>query len=255
MLYVDQFVYTNRLRSSTHPLERFFFAFFTMLLGLAVNKPHVHAVIILLMLGLLFFKARIPGFVIFKMLSVPFAFLLVGTGTIALTFGPEDVDMLRLFQIAGYQVGFTTTGLWLAGLIFLKSLSSVTCLYFLSFTTPMTELIYVLKLLRLPRVVIELMVIIYRFVFIFIESAFSIYTAQSARWGYASYRRTMYSLGVLLANIWGKAYLRAQRLFSSLLSRGYTGGLNFIEPPYSYSLRNILAIILLDAALLILAMY
>jgi len=254
MLYVEQFVYSNRLRSS-HPLERLALVSITMSICLAAQKPGVHLAVLALMLGLLVVKARIPGYVVAKLMLVPLAFLLVGVVSIALSAGRDYTGMVFAFKITDYYLGVTAPGLNLAGMTMLRSLSCVSCLYFLALTTPLTELIYVLRLLRLPGVIIELMVLVYRFAFLFIECAFRIYTAQSSRWGYCSYKRSIYSLGTLFANIWAKAFIRARRLFTSLLSRGYEEELNFINPVYNLSLLNISFIVFVSTCLVIMAWF
>ncbi|MCR4442787.1 MAG: cobalt ECF transporter T component CbiQ [Peptococcaceae bacterium] len=254
MFPTEQYAYAGKLRG-VHPLEKFSFAVVTMTLGLAVNRPEIYVIITVLMLGVLVGKAGIPGAVVLKMLLVPLAFLLPGAAAVSLSVGPAEGETLWQFSVAGCKVGFTAAGLSLAGHTVLKSLGSVSCLYFLAFTTPVTELVYVLKLLRFPGIIVELVVLIYRFIFIFMESAWQLYVAQSARWGYSSFRRSLASMGVLLANIWAKAFLRAGRVLTGLNSRCYDGKLGFIDAPYVFSLRNIIFIVLLEGVLLLLARY
>ena len=62
--------------------------------------------------------------------------------------------------------------------IFCTAFGAVSCLYFLSLSTPMTDLIAVLERLHCPSLFIELMLLIYRFLFVLAELASSISTAQ-----------------------------------------------------------------------------
>ncbi|MBT9141346.1 MAG: Cobalt transport protein CbiQ [Dehalococcoidia bacterium] len=251
MLYVDQYVYTNKILN-THPLEKFGFALLTMLICLLAERPAVHLATIVIMLGILVYIAGIPCSVVLKLLSLPLGFLLVGVITLALTVSGDPAEMLAIVKLGPYGVGVTERSLELAMSTLLRALSSVSSLYFLALTTPMTDLIYVLGVLRIPRIVTELMAVIYRFIFIFLETAFYIYTAQSSRWGYSSFRRSLYSFGLLFGNIWSKAFIRAQAMFTSLLSRGYEEEIRVLHPPYRFSSYSIAAYAGLDAFLLLL---
>jgi cobalt/nickel transport system permease protein len=252
MLYIDQFVYKNKMRTS-HPLERFAFAVITIIISVAVNKPAVHLVIIMIMLWLLLFKAKIPAGVVSKLMLVPAGFLVLGVGAIAVTTDHSNTGMLLSLRVGEYFLGVTNNSLLLAGSTLLKSLSSVSALFFLILTTPLTELLYVLKLLRLPAVVIEMIMLIYRFIFVFLETAFAIYTAQSARLGFINFKRSINSFGVLFANLWGKAFLKSQALYISLLSRGYEAELKVLYPEFKFSWKNILFFTLVEIGIFTLA--
>lgn len=253
MLYIDQYVYTNGLRH-THPLERVAFALFTLAVC-QLGSGMVQIVVILLMIGLLVGKVRIPCGVVGKLLLVPLGFLLTGAAVLAISMGRDPEGLLWAFRVGPYYWGLTPSGLQLAATTSLKAFSSVTCLYFLALTTPVTELSYVLKLCRLPKVVIELMVLIYRFIFMFLETAFQIYTAQSSRWGYATFGRSLASFGLLFACLWGKAYTRARVMWVSLISRGYEDELRILHPCYLFSPVNLALIGITDGLLLLISIW
>lgn len=250
MFYVDQFAYHSRLRK-LHPMEKFLFTLITLGICLAEKNPLVHLMIILIMLGLLKFKAGIPGRILMRLISLPMAFLIIGVVTIAISFSGVSDGMAAWVKLGGYYFGVSQSGLRAAGLVFFQSLSSVTCLYFLALTMPMVELIYVLRLCKIPVVVTELMIIIYRFIFVFIETAFHIYTAQSSRWGYYSFKRSVNSFGVLIANLWGKAFYKSQAIFRSLISRGYEKEIRVLDPQYHFSFAGIMSFFAIDLILVI----
>ncbi|MFZ5944576.1 MAG: cobalt ECF transporter T component CbiQ [Bacillota bacterium] len=253
MLYVDEFVYTNKLRYA-HPLEKFTFAILTMLIGLTTKEALVNILIVIFMLGLLIWRAQIPAFVIGKLLLIPCFFLFMGILTILISFSETGTGMLFSLKLSKYHLGITAGSIQTAFSTALRSSSSVVCLYFLTLTTPTVELIYILQTLRIPNVLIELMVLIYRFIFVFIETAFNIYTAQSSRWGYSSFRKSIYSFGMLFANLWGKVFLKSQALFTSLLSRGYDKELKVLYPNYSFT-KNYLLFAFLEIILVYLSFF
>lgn len=252
MLYIDQFVYANKMRTS-HPSEKFAFAIITLGICLIAQKPLINFSVIAVMLGLLLFKAGIPGRVVLKLMLVPLSFLLIGVATVAVVFSPSNTGMLVSWELGSLHLGVTGNSFNLALSILLRALSSVTCLYFLALTVPMIELIYVLQTLRVPAIFIELMMLIYRFIFVFLETAFNIYTAQSSRWGYCNFKRSMYSFGILFGNLWQKVFFKSKALFNCLLSRGYENELKVINPRYKFSLANIMVFSLIDLGLIVLA--
>jgi cobalt/nickel transport system permease protein len=63
-----------------------------------------------------------------------------------------------------------------------------------------------------------------------LATADEIYISQSSRWGYASLKNSIKSLGQLTAALFVKALHRSQTLFTALSSRGYTGQLNVLTP-------------------------
>ena len=239
MLYIEQFVYSNKLRD-THPIERVLFALLTMVMALVIKDWKIHILIISIMFLFLIFRAGIKASVILKLLSIPLGFLLIGVFTIALQISSSGLDYLISFTVGKYFIGITETSLISAVNTLTVSLSAVSCLYFLALTTPMVEIIYVLQLIKIPETIIELMVIIYRFIFVFINTAFSIYYAQQARYGHSSFSKSLRSFAVLFANLWGKAFFKSKNLLQSLESRGFEGNIRVLNPEYKFSLKNIL---------------
>ena len=254
MLYIDQFVYTNKMRIS-HPGERLAFALGTMVISIAVDQVVVHLVVMAIMVSFLILKAKIPVDVICKLFLIPVTFLVLGVVTIAVQLNPTNTGMLLSINIGNYYVGFTETSLITAATTLLKSLSAVSCLYFLVLTTPMVELIHLLKSLKVPPAILDLMMLIYRFIFVFVETALHIYYSQCSRWGYHGFRRSIHSFGLLFGNLWAKSFVKSQALLTSLLSRGYEGELNVVTPTYSWSKANILLFFLIDLSLIFLALY
>ncbi|WP_240491804.1 CbiQ family ECF transporter T component, partial [Acinetobacter baumannii] len=55
-----------------------------------------------------------------------------------------------------------------AGVLFMRSLASVSCLYFILLTVPFTELLAVLRRMKMPVLLTDLLLVMYRFVFVFL---------------------------------------------------------------------------------------
>lgn len=252
MLKIDQYAYINRL-AHIHPLEKLVLSLTTMLICLAVSSPATSLLVILCMAGMVTIMAKIPVWFFLKLMLAPVLFLIVGVLTVAFVWVKGPSGVLWGFRLGHYTFGVTGQGLVAAGNLFLKSLGAVACLYFLSLTTPVVDLLAVLRSLRVPLLFIELMSLVYRFIFVLLETADKIYISQASRWGYASLKTAYASLGQLLSNLFTKSSHNYRMLYRTLTARCYTGELKVLENSYVLSRRNLLLIILFETALLLLS--
>jgi cobalt/nickel transport system permease protein len=254
MLRIDQYAYSNRLRF-THPAEKFAFAVITLIVCLAVSSLLTSLVITLLMAGMVILRAGIPMRFYLKLISIPMSFLILGVLAIAVSFSGEPSSFLWGIEFRGFTIGITGEGLQTAANVFCKSLGAISCLYFLSLTTPMVEIISTLKKLKVPGLFIELMTLIYRYIFVFMETADKIYTSQSSRCGHTSIKASYYSLAQLTSNLFTKSYHYSQMLHTALMARCYKGELNVLDLPYAFSKKNVALIAVVDLGLVILALW
>ena len=123
----------------------------------------------------------------------------------------------------------------------------------LALTTPMVDITDQLRKWRVPQLFIELMVLMYRFIFVFIETAQAMYIAQNARLGYSNWRRSLQSLGMLAANLYLRSQARASALFTALTARGYSGELRVLTAQPTWSRRNLAIIAGVESVLLLAA--
>ena len=148
-------------------------------------------------------------------------------------------------------MGCTYFSILTAARLFFKSLASVSCLYFLTLTTPIFEILSVLKKLKVPKLFVELMGLIYRFIFVLLDTANMIYISQNSRLGYSTLKTGFNSLGKLIANLFISSYKRSQDIYTAMESRCYDGDINLLENNYTYSYKNISLIIVVEIVLII----
>ena len=137
--------------------------------------------------------------------------------------------------------------------VLFRSLAAVSCLYFLSLSTPIVELLSVLRKLKVPKLFIELMSLIYRFIFIILDTVNMIYISQNSRLGYSNLKTGYNSLGKLIGSLFLSSYKRSQDMYTALESRCYDGDINVIENTYKISYVNIFMIIISRSVFNILA--
>lgn len=119
-----------------------------------------------------------------------------------------------------------------------RSLAALAALLGLVLTTPLPDLIALLRRLGLPEVLLDLMVLCYRMLFVFSAALQDTLTAQQARLGYAGPRRSLRSLGLVAANLAVQIWQRADALHRAALARNGDGPLRVLTPHYANSRRD-----------------
>ena len=121
----------------------------------------------------------------------------------------------------------------------LTAMASISCLYVLSLNTPMTEILDVLKKLHVPAVLIELMLLTYRFIFILLEEARAVLTAQKARLGNRDVKTAVRSFGQMASVLFVRALKRSDALYHAMEARCYDGLLKVLGKKYAVSRRRV----------------
>lgn len=235
-------------------MEKFSLTLITLVICLIFNSWYLHLTVITFMTFLILYGARIPVRIYTRLMSIPMIFLIFSLMGVALTI-TNAVDPLMILGVntGKWTVGFTKDGIIQALKLFFRAYGGVSCLYFLTLTTPMLDVIWVLKKIRVPAIITELMTIVYRFIFVLIDSASMIYTSQECRLGYSALKKSYYSLGKLIANLFVHSFQNAQQLYVALSARGYRGNLAVLDQEYRFSKRNWIGILFVEVIFIAIA--
>ncbi len=167
--------------------------------------------------------ARIPVRVYGELLLIPLTFALLSVMVILfLSGGGEPVLTFSLF---GFPLTATTGSANLALLVLARTFGGMGGLFFIALTTPVVEIFSVMHTLRVPTVLIDLSMLIYHFIFVFIGQTIAIHNAQTIRQGYSSFRRSLNSMAMLGAMLFIRAWKEAEDLIMAMDSRCYDGKL------------------------------
>lgn len=251
-MLVDSCAYGNRWRF-LHPAEKGLLAGLALLAALAARSPLAALMVFACMAALTVGGAGIPLRIYLRLLLLPAGFLLAGVASLAVSFGGGEIPLGTLPGL-NWSIFLSQAGLTQAALAFCRSLGAVGALYFLALTTPMTEIIGLLRRLRVPALFLELMLLAYRQIFVFLQIAQDMRTAQASRLGYATTGNSFRSLAALGANLYLRVQQRSRLLHRSLLCRGYEDDLRWLEREYPRSRGTLLPAAAVGAALLSLAL-
>lgn len=227
----DRYAYASRLRRMD-PVAKILFC--ALVLGVCLCCGGIApGLATLLIMGLLsVFWGGVPGKVFLKFLTVPLAFLALGCLTIVVNAHPQGTPVLAGLSVGSQVWGITRDSAFRGLAILSKSLGAISAMYFLALNTPMTDVTLGLQRLKVPQLMIELMDLIYRFIFVLWDTAAAIRTAQDSRLGYTGFRRSISSLGSLSSMVFLRAWNKADAIYSALESRGYTGSLATMAQTY-----------------------
>lgn len=231
MIGTDRYAYASRLRK-TEPIPKLCACAACTVVCLCCDSIAVGVCTVVLMsllsVGLGGTKPR----VLLRFFQIPLVFLLLGCLTILVERQPLGAPMLVAVRAGGSLWGLTPGSLWLGGRIFCKAMGVIACMYFLALNTPMTDITLALERLHLPRLFVELMELIYRFIFVLTEAMGRIRTAQESRLGYVGFRRSLESTGTLCSMVFLRAWRKGDKVYSALESRGYNGSLATLPADY-----------------------
>ena len=220
---LDHHTMHNEL-TNTNIYSKVIFAIAAILLNLVSGSPIMPFIIFLLCSFLIIYKAKIPVSFYATFMAIPIGFaVLSGIFLAFLGTGPHIWD-LGLFGI-----GLTKGGINQAVLVFFRVLGGVAALGFLILTTPMNRIFAVFHDLHVPTIITDLAILMYRYIFLFLDVTSTMYNSQKTRLGYPSYMSWMNCLASLAGMVFIRTWEQGEISYKALASRGYNGQLNMIR--------------------------
>ena len=238
MLSIDTYAYTNRLKKA-HPVEKTLFALITLGLCLAFEEMDLYLFVVSSMTLITVAGAGIPVRFYLKALAIPLPFILMGVLTVIIDVSRNPAGFDYHLQLFSLFFGVTQKSISDGQIILFRTYSCVSCLYFLSLTTPIIDIAWVMRKIKIPAVFVEILSIIYRFIFELLDTALLIKTSQESRLGYADLKKAYRSLGLLISNVFSKSFQNYKDLSMAMASRLYQGDFRVVEEHFDFSTRNI----------------
>lgn len=249
MIVVDKLCYHSKLRYMNAG-EKFAYAVMTLFFCI-LSQSVVMASGVLFLNGVLTVKkGKIRFGAYIKLMMVPLAFLILSTLAIIVNISKVPLDAYAIpvgsFFITGSRVSL------LFGLrLVMTALASVSCLYFLSLNTTMTDILDVLKKLHCPELMIELMLLIYRFIFVLLSTASAMMVSQKSRLGNKDFKTSVQSFGKMGAGLFIQALKRSNALYDAMEARCYSGKIRVLSVQNPVKLKEVAAILVFEALLLV----
>ncbi|EKF84894.1 cobalt ECF transporter T component CbiQ [Methanobacterium formicicum] len=245
---LDNYAHSNGLRD-INTLFKVLFGISTMLVSLISTSLVVPLLITICISFLIIFQAKIPWKFYLKFLTIPLTFGLFSFVFMSLFFGVgTHILDLGIFNLAVTEDGFN-----LGLLLFARVMGGFTCMAFLALTIPMTELFSELERIKIPQIITELAMLMYRYIFLFLDEGINMYHAQETRLGYSSYKKSFKSMGMLGSNLFIRTWVKGEQAHLAMESRCYDGSIKTMKEPESIKsigILNISLLILFEACLI-----
>lgn len=147
--------------------------------------------------------------------------------------GALAIVVLQALFVGGAPVFSATLGAWtlrptregiaVGALLGSRVLGAVGVLLMFSSVTPAHELFLALRVCRLPAVWVEIAMLMYRYLFVFLDDACDLVDAQRVRLGYARFGTALSSAGGLVGAVLVRSIEQSFRTHEAMVARGYTG--------------------------------
>lgn len=182
-----------------------------------VLPPWSAAPAVLLAVGAAARHAGVTIFHLLRMLRLPAVFIVAAGVSTAFTLDP-----------AGPTLATSGEALMKAGTTVGRSIAATAAMMLFASTTPMSDLTDSLRRIGLPAPCVDVISVMYRMIFLLLESVVVVRKSQTSRLGYSNARRSVRSAGLLTAAVLARAWERARTLERGLSGRNF--GTTMVRP-------------------------
>lgn len=226
-LQIDTLAYTNRLRQLP-PTQKLLFAIALLLITYCSRAP-----VQILIAGWIsvwtVIYAGIPAETYLRLLSLPTGFLFTSLpalviGGVSLShLASVQADVWQGFIWGDYYIYLSHQGMQQAGELAARAIAATACIYFVILTVPFTEILDIFRRMGCPALLTDLLMLMYRFIFVLLQTSRELWTAQQSRGGYRTRKLWIKSLGLLVGQLLRRTLENYRQVAMTLESRGFTG--------------------------------
>lgn len=224
---IDQYAQHSRL-SAWNPTFKTVSALVLLVLCVCSHSPWPPLAMFFVMLVLTVAVGGLEMDHYLSLIALPAVFLLLSGIVLLWEYGPSADGVWNIAFWHGW-LSVTVENQVRARLVMARAFGAVSCLYFLSLSTPMSELISVARKAHIPSIVLELAVLIYRYIFILLSTYRTMKDAAASRLGFDGYRQGIATTGKIYGNLLARSFRRAEACLDAMESRCYDGEIRFLE--------------------------
>ncbi len=156
-----------------------------------------------------------------KRLLIPISLIAFIGVIMPFTYGSTIIARVPLIGLPIYQ-----QGIYFGVLVFTRCISAVSVLNVLILVTPITTVMDSLAWFHMPSVIIDTMMLMFRYIGILSEESTRMYRAQASRCGHSksvSYFKKITNYGNIAGALLVRAFDRSIKVGNAMVSRAYTG--------------------------------
>ena len=235
---IDLYAYASHIRNWSSDFK-VAFSLIVMILSIILNNPYVSVTSIFTMAYITVVKGGLHIKEYLSFLTIQLSFIFLSTFTIAIDFSKEPMGQYSMYL--GFVYIFTSLS-QLKRMVFLmlKVFAAISALQMLTLSTPSNEIIAVLRKAHVPKLIIELMNLIYRFIFILIDVHRQMKNSAEARQGYCDFKTSCLTFGNIVSNMLVVSLKKADAYYNAMEARCYDGELLFLEEEKNMSWKQLI---------------
>lgn len=222
---LEYYSYNSKI-NSWNPHLKFWYSMMLIVLGIILSNIYISISIVFICGFTTIFLGKISLKKYIDFFKVPIIFLLISVAVININFSKNITDFYY-FNVGDLYIYTTDENIKKSCILFWRALSGVSSMYMLALSTPLNEIIYVMKKARTPQIIIELMYLVYRFIFIMRDSYKSMRKSIESRLGFRDYRISLLSFGKIISNILIISLRKSNSFYDAMESRCYRGEIRF----------------------------
>lgn len=215
MLIIDQYAYQNRLVGLSPKVK---LGIYLLLLGISFTGiPSLQWAIIVGLFPVTCYLAKLhwKTYAKWLLLTLPFVFISLVTMAVSFQESPSKNLILALPLWKGYAV-ITRASLDQTIAVFVRSYACLMSTYFFVLTVPFRQLIDLLRSFRIPNELLEVIVFMYRFIFMFLEEFLVMRDTLDLKFGFGTVKQSYQTMGLLASQLFTRL-MRANRQINDML--------------------------------------
>lgn len=249
ILSMDRFAQNSSLKD-INPTLKLGISVASLFYCIAINSNLIPLIIAIIMTSATIIAAKTPVSYYFSLMKFPIIFIVISFLTLVINFPKEAMGVFNL-KLFNFYLCITKEGLFEGMRVTIKAYSAVTCLYFINLTTPIQDIIEVLKKLHVPNIVIELMYLIYRYIFLLMDVQHKMTISAMSRLGYMDRKNSWYTFSHISGNVIVNSFRRSSSSYDAMESRCYDGEISFLTREKKVKGSHIIIAILYIAVIFI----
>ncbi|HAZ06433.1 MAG TPA: cobalt ECF transporter T component CbiQ, partial [Acetobacterium sp.] len=184
-------------------------------------------------------KGGLPLGAYLSVLMIPLTFIILGTVAIGIDFSSQPIGQFNLYLGFGYLY---TSIAKLKEMVFLmmKVFGAISAMIMMTLSTPSSEIIGVLRKAHVPKLIIELMNLIYRYIFILLDVFNNMRNSADSRQGYCDFKTSCQTFGNVASNMLVLSLKKANAYYTAMEARGYEGDLVFLEDEKPFQISQVI---------------
>jgi len=231
-----------------NPGTKLFLALGSLILCLISPSPVVPVISGIIISIVLIIPGRLSPAFYGKLLMGPAIFVIMSIIVILFMLGGGDI-LWRFNPVPGIDLTIRTGAVSASILILCRVFGCSVSLFFISLTTPMTDLFNGMKRIGIPIEIIDLMMIVYRFIFIFYIQAVEIWQAQVMRLGYSHIKEAIHSFSMLCGMLFISSWNAGEDLIHAMDCRCYNGIFPVLDPAEPVQIQSLAPVLVYLAGL------